>query len=162
MVEQTLWEQKQLYLWEDGSDGVESSSFSSSLHCLDSSSEWTLITSLITCRTRTTWTVCVVNHSSVNTEELCTDSCLYLSVRLLSDVNVLGSVRLTTTFVVPHLCHQFQVSLWLLLFLSWVNTHTQKERETHTHTDLVTLAMKEMYLLTVPAPMSIEKIIDSS
>lgn len=159
MVEQTLWEQnvcrvnqQQLYLWEDGSDGVESSSFSSSLHCLDSSSEWTLITSLITCRTRTTWTVCVVNHSSVNTEELCTDSCLYLSVRLLSDVNVLGSVRLTTTFVVPHLCHQFQVSLWLLLFLSWVNTHT----------DLVTLAMKEMYLLTVPAPKSIEKIIDSS
>lgn len=39
-----------LYLWEESSDLVGSSLTSSSLHSLVSSSEWTLMTSLITCR----------------------------------------------------------------------------------------------------------------
>lgn len=49
----------------------------------------------------------------------------YLSVRLLSDVNVLGSVGLTPPLVVSHLCHQLQVSLWLILFFIYTQkTHT--------------------------------------
>lgn len=39
-----------MYPWEDCSTLIDSSSSSSSFHCLASSSEWTLITSLITCR----------------------------------------------------------------------------------------------------------------
>lgn len=38
-----------LYLWEEWSDLEDSFSSSSSFHCRPSSSEWTLITSLITC-----------------------------------------------------------------------------------------------------------------
>ncbi len=50
--------QSLLYLWEESSDRVDSSSSSSSssLHCLASSSEWTLITSLITCSVFTVMT----------------------------------------------------------------------------------------------------------
>lgn len=42
----------------------------------------------------------------------------YLSVGLLCDVNVLGSVGLTSPLIVPHLCHQLQVSLWFILLFA--------------------------------------------
>lgn len=42
----------------------------------------------------------------------------YLSVGLLCDVNVLGSVGLTSPLIVPHLCHQLQVSLWFILLFT--------------------------------------------
>lgn len=44
-----------MYRREESSDFVDSSSSSSSLHCLLSSPEWTLITSLITCRVITNY-----------------------------------------------------------------------------------------------------------
>lgn len=47
----------------------------------------------------------------------------YLSVGLLGDMNVLGSVGLTPPLVVPHLCHQLQVSLWLILFFIYTQTN---------------------------------------
>ncbi len=48
----------------------------------------------------------------------------YLSVGLLGDMNVLGSVGLTPPLVVPHLCHQLQVSLWFIVTFIYTQTHT--------------------------------------
>lgn len=111
-----------LYLCEDTLDLVSSSSSfsgSSSLHCRPSSSEWTLMTSLITCSDqsdtdqlqlplRPKWEG-ILGKKRVRRD---------LGVGFLCDVNVLGSVGLTSPLIVPHLCHQLQVSLWFILLLT--------------------------------------------
>lgn len=55
----------------------------------------------------------------------------YLGVGFLGDVNVLGSIRLTPPLVVPHLCHQLQVSLWFILFFTYTQTHALILAEDH-------------------------------
>lgn len=44
-----------------------------------------------------------------------------LCVRFFGDVNVLGSVGLTPPLVVPHLSHQLQVTLGLVLLFTCTN-----------------------------------------
>lgn len=133
-----------LYLWEECSDRVDSSSFSSSLHCLASSSEWTLITSLITCRATTVMpsnqlvsVKLYLNRKGVMSQDVWqkfqSNVVLwrsYLGVGLLGDVNVLGSIGLTPPLVVPHLCHQLQMSLWFVLFVIYT---IQKTKNTQVH-----------------------------
>lgn len=110
-----------MYLSEECLDFTDSSSPSSSLHCLASSSEWTLMTSLMTYRGNTVMTY---YQFSLLTWILRKEkgSSIYLSVGFFGDMNILGSVGLTPPLVVPHLCHQFQVSLWFVL--SFICTDT--------------------------------------
>lgn len=109
--------QRSLYLCEDTLSLVSSSTFScsSSLHCRPSSSEWTLMTSLITCSDQNIedWKL-PLSLEGIMGKKL-ED---HLSVGLLGDVNVLSSVRLTSPLIVPHLRHQLQVSLWFILLLT--------------------------------------------
>lgn len=109
-----------MYLSAECLDLTDSSSPSSSLHCLASSSEWTLMTSLMTCRGNTVMTY--YQFSLLIWILIEKGSSIYLSVGFFGDVNILGSVGLTPPLVVPHLCHQFQVSLWFVL--SFICTDT--------------------------------------
>lgn len=74
----------------------------------------------------------------------------YLSVGLLGDVNVLGSIGLTPPLVVPHLCHQLQVSLWFILLFVYTQTHTLILPEDHAEgeTKLLSLFTKIKAFLT--------------
>lgn len=57
----------------------------------------------------------------------------YLGVGLLGDVDIFSSVGLTPPLVVPHLRHQLQMSLGLILFFIWTHGDTNK-CENHTET----------------------------